>query len=340
VLRRTAAASLRVLTRRLRREIVDDSVPDTAAQLAFYFMLSLFPFLFFLVTLSAYLPLQGTLEMVVERLRYVMPGAALEVVEGHLNWLVGNPRPRLLTLGLVVTLWTASRGVNALRKGLNLAYDVPESRPIWRTQGVAIGMTMAGSVLTLIAVAAFVLGGNLGFWIAERVDFGGPFLVVWSWLRWPFTALAVMLVAALCYYLLPDVRQRFRYITPGSVTFTALWLLSTWGFTQYVEHFGRFSVTYGSIGGVMVLMIWLYLTGLVMLLGGELNAALEHLSAEGKQKGARAEGEAPLPQEVRPSANPPAAASRASSAQRGWLRRWRERRRPPVMPPPGPEHPR
>lgn len=333
---------LKRIVRHLYREVVDDAVTDTAAQLSYYFLFALFPFLFFLVTLVAYLPLQGAVESLLERLHYVMPGQALSLVEGHVDSLLNNPRPKLLSLGLLVTLWTASRGVDALRKGLNLAYDVPESRPFWRTQIVAIGMTAAGAILILVAFTAFILGGNLGTALAERLQVGTQFATVWSWLRWPFTATIVMLAVALSYYLLPDVKQKFKYITPGSLTATVLWLLGTWGFTQYVEHFGRFNVTHGSIGGVIVLMVWLYISGLVFLLGGEINAVIEHEAKTGKQKGARGEGEAPLPLEDRPGAMPVGVAKSAVSAERRRRRMrifGRKRTSPPPPSPPRPPEP-
>jgi membrane protein len=239
---------------------------------------------------------------------------------------VNQPRPKLLTVGLAVALWSASRGVDALRKALNLAYDVTESRPFWKTQAVAMLMTVVGTLLIPVSFTVFLLGGRLGGWIAGRLQLVDLFHAVWSWLRWPFTASLVMLMLALCYYVLPDVKQRFKYITPGSVLGTVLWLASTWGFTQYVEHFGKYNVTYGSIGGVVVLMLWLYLTGLIFILGGELNAILEHASrdARAKAKGARVPG-APPPLE--PPIKTPGAAKSASSARKTQYAFWRWRRR-------------
>jgi membrane protein len=334
---RLRGVSPKLILRRLYRAIADDALTDTAAQLSYYFLFALFPFLFFLATLTAYLPVHGAVDALIERLQYVMPVEALTVVQGHLEALLHNPRPKLLTVGLAVTVWTASRSVDALRKGLNLAYDVPESRPFWWTQLLAIGMTIAGAVLILLAFAGFVLGGKVGEMLAARAGISEQFAIVWSWLRWPFTAMVVMFAAALSYYALPDVRQKFRYITPGSLTATVLWLATTWGFTRYVELFGTFDATYGSIGGVVVLLLWLYLTGLVFLLGGEVNAVIEHHSEEGKVRGARAEGEAPLPIEERPSAAPAGVAKQRKIHERLRERlRWR-RRRPRHVPPPAGE---
>jgi membrane protein len=311
--------------RRLYKEIEEDTVTDCAAQLSFYFLFSLFPFLFFLVTLAASLPFApGAVDDMMTRLRPLIPGDAMALMEGHLRSLVEQPKGKLLTVGLLVALWSASRGVDALRKALNLAYDVPESRPLWKTQGLALLMTLVGTLLIPLSFTLFLLGGRAGRWVAERLHLVDPFVTFWSWLRWPFVAAIVMLVLALCYYLLPDVRQRFKYITPGSMLGTLLWLVSTWGFTQYVEHFGRYNVTYGSIGGVVVLLMWFYISGFVFILGGEINSVLEHASVEGKAKGARDFGE---PSPLEPPLKTPGAAKSASSARKTKLALFRWRRR-------------
>ncbi len=317
----------REFVRRFVKEFQADTVTDCAAQLSYYLLFSLFPFLFFLVTLAAYLPFaHGAVEASLQRIAPLVPGDALSLVQDQLNSLVNQPRPKLLTIGLVVALWSASRGMDALRTALNLAYHVPESRPYWKTQGVAILMTVVGTLLIPVSFTVFLLGGRVGEWLAERLHIESVFYLIWSWLRWPFTAALVMLVLALCYYVLPDVKQRFKYITPGSVMGTVLWLASTWGFTQYVEHFGKFNVTYGSIGGVVVLMLWLYITGLIFIVGGELNAILEHASkdAQSKAKGARAPGEPPP---LEPPLIPQGAAKSASSARKTARSFWRWRRR-------------
>lgn len=311
--------------RRLHKEFQEDTVTDCAAQLSYYFLFSLFPLLFFLVSLAASMPFaQGAVDEGLARLRPLVPGNAMSLVEDYLQSLLNRPKGRLLTLGLVVTLWSASRGVDSLRKALNLAYDVPESRPLWKTQGLAMIMTLVGSLLVPLSFALFLLGGKAGEWIATRLHFVDQFIVFWTWLRWPFVAAIVMLLLALCYYVLPDVRQRFKYITPGSVLGTLLWLLSTWGFTQYVEHFGRYDVTYGSIGGVVVLLLWFYISGLVFIMGGEINSILEHASQEGKAKGARDFGE---PAPLEPPLKTPGAAKSASSSRKTRLAFFRWRRR-------------
>jgi membrane protein len=314
---------LRTFFKKLYEELVDDAVSDSSAQLSFYFLFALFPFMFFLVTLAAYLPLGDAVQSLLVRLQHFLPSSAHELIAEHLKALLGAERPKLLTAGLLTTLWTASRGVDALRKAMNLAYDVKESRPFVRTQVLAILMTVAGALLIVIALATMVVGGRFGVWLAGHIPYGMELKSLVVLLRWPVAAVAITLMLALCYYVLPDVQQEFKFITPGSVIGSAMWLGSTWGFTQYVEHFGKYNVTYGSIGGVVVLMLWLYITGLIVILGGEVNAIIEHASNDGKAKGARVAGEPAPPLEMRPSAASPGAVKREDAARRSWLRLWR-----------------
>jgi membrane protein len=307
----------KTFARRLYQEYENDSVADAAAALGYYFVFSLFPFLFFLATLTAFIPyIRQSVDTVLERAHAILPAQASALIETHLRDMVHRPRPRLLTLGLLATIYSASRGVDALRKTLNLAYDVKESRPWWKTELVAFGMTIGGAVLVLVAIAAVTAGGSAGFWLARHVGIAHEYVIVWSWLRWPVTALLMMLCAALAYYVLPDVKQTFKFITPGSVIGTLAWLLSTWGFSVYAGNFGSYNVTYGSIGGVIVLLTWFYISGFLFLMGGEMNAIIEHAAPDGKDAGARAPGQAAPPTSERPSAVPTGAADSAAAAAR------------------------
>lgn len=301
---------------KLTRRISDNAATDRAAALSYYFLFALFPLLFFLVTLAAYLPVQGAIEDLLARIEPLVPDQALDIIQDHLHSLTTEQQPHLLTAGLLLALWSASRGVEALRTALNLSYDVKESRPWWRTQLLALIVTVVASVLMLLAIAALALGGRAGMWIADRVHLDHFWPLVWTWLRWPITALGVMLAMALLYYFLPDVKQEWRFITPGSVIGTGLWLLASWAFTLYAEQFGSYNKTYGSIGGVIVLMTWLYITGLIFIIGGEINALLEHESSEGKARGARAAGQAPPPAIERPSIASPGVTKSAETAKR------------------------
>jgi membrane protein len=307
--------ALGTLGKALGRKFLDHAVTSSAATLSYYFLFSLFPLLFFLVALTTFLPVfSPSMQEILWAARAVLPGTAMKLVDEHLQGLGGHAK--LLTFGLVATLYAASRGVDAVRAALNLAYDVKESRPLWKTEAIAFGVTIGGALLLLISVSAIVIGGDLGFWIARHLHAGEAYVLMWRWLRWPVTIALVMLLAALGYYILPDVRQKFRYITPGSIIGTLVSLGASWGFGVYASNLGSYDVAYGSIGGVIVLMTWFYILGLIYLVGGEINATLEHQSPEGKDEGAREPGAKPPPKRERPSAMPVGAAHSKETAER------------------------
>lgn len=269
---------------RLRQNVLTGSVTDRAAQISFYLLLSLFPFLFFLTSLSAFLPWAPSMKALLARLGHVMPQQVFEVVSAHVTDLLHRPRPKILTLSVVGTLWTASRGIDALRKSLNHAYQVNESRPFWKTQMMAFLATLAGVVLTFLAASLLVWGGRLGTLLGKELRALG--IHIWQvgpfW-RWPLAAAFLLMVSSSLYFVLPNVRQKFVGVLPGAWVFSFLWLFASWGFGQYVEHLGQFNVTYGTLGGFIILLLWLYVSSWVFLFGGELNATLDRF-ASAKEK--------------------------------------------------------
>jgi membrane protein len=258
---------------------VSDCVADSAAALSYYFVFALFPFLFLLTTLTAYIPyFRASADTLLARAQDILPPQAMRLVHAHVEGLVARPRPRFLAVSLLLALYSASRGVNAVRAALNLAHDVRESRPFWKTEVLAFGMTAGGTLLVLAAVTGLAAGGSAGFWLARRVGAAAPYLFVWHWLRWPVTAGAIALCAALGYHLLPDLdrkTRRFKLLTPGSLLGTVTWFLTTWGFGEYAAHWASYNITYGAIGGVIVLMTWFFLTGFIFLMGGQINVIVE-----------------------------------------------------------------
>jgi membrane protein len=303
--------------KRLYKRYEDHGIADSASSLGYYFVFALFPFLFFLATLTAFIPhVRASVDTLLERARAFLPSAAMRIIEPHLRGLVARSKPHLLTLGLAVALYSASRGFNSVRTALNRAYDVKESRPLWKTELLAFGMTVGAGFLVLVGIAVLVAGGSAGLWVAQHFAVANAYVTVLRWIRWPLTTLVIMLAAALSYYLLPDVKQKFKFITPGSVVGTLVWFLASWSFGIYVSHFGSYDVTYGSIGGVIVLLTWFYITGFILLMGGEMNAIIEDASPDGKVSGARAPDQAPPPADERPSAMPAGAADSASVAER------------------------
>ena len=249
--------------RQVYQRYTRDSLADTAGALSYYFVFALFPFLFLLTTLTAYVPyFRTSADTLLARARDILPPQAMQLVYAHVEGLVATPRPRFLAMSLLLALYSASRGVDAFRAALNRAHDVQESRPLWKTEALAFGMTAGGTLAGAglrwpgwPPVAAGASGWHVTW--AWRT----PYVFVWRWLRWPVTAGAIALCAALGYHLLPDVRQRFKLLTPGSLLGTVAWFLATWGFGEYAAHIASYNITYGAIGGVIVLMTWFYLTG-------------------------------------------------------------------------------
>jgi membrane protein len=278
---RTVGDRRRALARNVWRRFKDsiDPVSDAAAALSYYLLFSLFPFLLFVAASIAYLPLETPAEQFLARARHLVPPQAMMLVEGRLRDLISRPRPHLLTLGLAGSFWSASRGVDVVRRALNLACGVKDSRPLWKTELVVWSMTIAGALLVLVATAALIVGGGAGAWIADRLGIRSAFLSALRWMRWPVLGVTFMTAAGLTYRFLPDVRQRFVLVAPGAVVGALVWVLMTWGFGQYVSAFGSYDVTYGSLGGILILLTWLYLSGFITLAGGQLNAAV----AEGAQ---------------------------------------------------------
>jgi membrane protein len=275
------------LVRRLLRKYSTDAVSDSAASLSYYLLFSLFPFLLFVAALIAYLPLQTPVEHFLDRVRPLVPAQPMLLVEAHLRQLISRPRPHLLTLGLAGSFWSASRGVDVVRRALDLAYDVNESRPLWKTELLAWGLTIVGGLLVLVAASALIAGGGVGVWIADKLGVRSAFLSVMHWLRWPVLGVTFMTVAGLAYRVLPDAEMRFVFIVPGAVIGALTWVLATWVFGLYVAAFEHYDVTYGSLGGVLILLTWLYLSAFITVAGGQLNAALERSSVAGKRAGAR-----------------------------------------------------
>src|SRR4051812_11806916 len=202
----------------------DHAAFDTAAQLGYYFVLSLFPLLFFLTALLAFLPLGDAQSLLLDRLRPLVPREVMLLLEGYLTGLLGTQRPKLVGLGMLFALWAASCAVDSARKALNLAYDVKESRPLWRTQLVAVSATVASSVFVLSAVSVLIAGGDAGQWIADQLGVGSAFTIGLKVARWPLTAGLMTLGIATSFYMLPDVKQRFTFMLPGAAIGTLSWL--------------------------------------------------------------------------------------------------------------------
>jgi membrane protein len=306
--------------RGLKDEVSNDGVPDLAATVTYYGVLALFPFLLFMVALASVIITPSDAQRLVDQLSQVAPGEATKIVGDRIQQLGEQQSVSLLGFGAVGAIWAASGGVMALMRALNRTYDVKEGRPWWKVRAIAVLMTLVSSVLALVAAMVAIAAAPLADWI------GGPIGIAIGWLRLPVAGLIMMFLWALLYYALPDVEQEFKFITPGSVVGVILWVLASWGFSKYVTSFGSYDKTYGSLGGVIVLLLWMWLSSLVLLVGAEINAFIEHRSEEGKRQGAKSTADKGLePVATSPPVDEPVPARRTDAPVVV-----RDRRRPPV----------
>ena len=280
--------SVQELARRVVREIQQDDCLGRAAQLAYYFLFALFPFFLVLTTLLGYLPIPNLLDRLMDMLGQMLPGEALQLVQDNLHELVSGGRGGLLSFGLLAALWTSSSALTAIMDSLNRAYDVEEGRPFWKVRGLAILLTVGLSAFIIVSIVLLTFGPQIGGWIADQMGLGRVFQMAWNVLRWPVIVGLLIVAMALVYYLAPDVEQQWQWITPGSIVAVLGWLLASLGFSYYVNQFGSYNATYGSIGAVIVLLTWMYVSGFFVLVGGEINAEIEHASASGKDPGEKA----------------------------------------------------
>ncbi len=263
---------------RLWTRVNDHDIFGGAAQLSYYFLLALFPLLLFLVTLLGYFA-EARSELRYKLLTYlatVMPGSAVTLVHMTLDEISDAKGGGKLSLGILAALWAASNGMGAISSTLNAAYGVRETRPWWKVRLVSIGLTIAVSILIVVALALVMYGGHIGERVAAYFGFSGAFTIAWKLLQWPIAIFFLMLTFNLIYYFAPDGAKRKRkWWTIGTITAIALWLLVSMGFRLYLHFFNSYSVTYGSLGALIVLMLWFYFTGLAILIGGEINSELE-----------------------------------------------------------------
>jgi membrane protein len=263
-------------------EFQRDDALGLAAQLAFYLILALFPFILVLVSLMGTFGTERFASTILEYFQQVTPQQVYEIIETYTGpYISGDrPAPGLFSLGLVIALWSASGAFAALIAALNKAYDVEETRPFWKVRGIALLMTLGLSVMILISVLLLVLGPGIGSFIAGFFGLSSAFELVWSIARWPVALSLMVLAVALIYYFAPDAGQPFRWITPGGFIGVTLWVLASLGFRLYLSYFNSYDETYGTIGAFIVLLLYLYISSLTILFGAELNATLVRMKEE------------------------------------------------------------
>lgn len=282
------------LAKRVWHEMQEDDVFGRAAQLSYYFLLALFPMLLFMTSLLGYFAEAGTglRENLLNYLGNVMPGSAYELVHTTVDEISKAKSGGKLSFGILATLWAASNGMGAISESLNVAYNVKEQRSWWRVRLASILLTIALSVLIITALTLTLYGGEIGEKIATSYGLGSAFTITWNILQWPIVLAFVLLAFSVIYYFAPDLRdQDWKWVTPGALIALVLWLLVSFAFRGYLAYFDSYSATYGSLGAVIIMMLWFYLTGAAILIGGEINSEIENAAAEAGAADAKERGE-------------------------------------------------
>ena len=280
-----------LLRRTLSESFFHDNCLGMSAQLAYYFFFALFPALLVLIALASFFPLSTLVDDTVRLIGPFAPPEVLAIVTDQLRKLSNGEQGGLLTVGMVAAIWSSSTAMTAISDTLNHAYDVEEGRPWWKVRLIAIALTVGVAVFILFATALVLAGPMLAEYLADWWYFGAAFEWTWNALQWPLAFALVNLAIGLIYYFAPDVEQEWTWLVPGALLATTLWLVATLGFRYYVVNMSSYTETYGALGGVMVLLLWFYLSGLAILVGAELNAEIEHASPAGKNPGEKVQGQ-------------------------------------------------
>jgi membrane protein len=262
--------------------VVRNHTLQMAAALAYYFILSLFPALILLSAVVAYLPVPDLFNQALALLARFLPADAMGLVQRVLADVISPNKGTFLSLGILGTLWAASGGFAAMIEALNIAYDVRDDRPFWKTRPLAVGLAFLTGALLLIALSVMVVGPRFGEWLAARVHLSGLFVLLWPFIHWTIALGFTVLAVEALYFLAPNVKQRLRATLPGAVVSVGCWITLSYLLGLYFRHFGNFNKTYGTLGAAVALMVWLYWTGFAMLVGAELNEELAKISKEGK----------------------------------------------------------
>ena len=267
---------VRPLVKRVLTETMDDNLLGLSAQTAYYFFFSLFPMLLFVAPLLSLVGnKQETFGLLAGQLQQVVPSEGWSLIGGVITDVVyAKNAPGLMSVGALLAIWAGSNVFSALIDALNAAYDVKDTRPWWKKKLIAMASVLVTGLILLVATVLILGGDTLADFVADRLAFGATARAAWTYLQTPIAFAMLVAIAALSYYFLPNLRQSKRQVLVGAVFTTMAWAGVTFAFRAYVTNFANYNATYGAIGGVIVLLTWMYFSMLVFLIGGEINAEL------------------------------------------------------------------
>jgi membrane protein len=272
------------LTSRVVKGIGQDDLFGRASELAFNFLLALFPLLALMLTLFGLFASRSN-ELQNSLLSYfadLLPPSAFQLLKSITAEMAAHATSGKLTFGIVLTLWFASGGMSSMISTLDAVYHLPETRSWFKGRIIALGLTIAISILLLTSLVIVLVGGHFTDWIGMKLHLTTLIVIAWKGLQWVAVVLFLTLSFSMIYYFGPSLDQRrWHWITPGSIFGEFLWLAASAGFRVYLHFFNTYTATYGSLGAMMILLVWLYVTGLSFLIGGEINAQIERAGMRG-----------------------------------------------------------
>ena len=269
--------SIRRIKRIVAGTISDVNLNHTltfAAALSYYFVMAFFPALIALAAIVAYLPVPDLFNTIISTLARVVPAESMGLIRKIVANVISPSRGALLSFGLIGTLWTCSSGFAAIIEALNVAYDVPETRPFWKTRLLAIELIFATGTLVTLAFTFMILGPRFGEFLANRLGMAHVFAVIWPILRYVLAVTFIVIAVEVLYLIAPNVKQRFAASLPGAVLAVVGWILLSDGLSIYIHRFAHLNKTYGVLGGGIAFLTWLYWSGFLILLGAELNSEI------------------------------------------------------------------
>jgi membrane protein len=272
------ARSWREILKRTVKEFQDDNITDWGAALTYYGVMALFPMLLVLVALLGLVGQESTIATMTDSLRTAGLDDVAKNIQGPLDEIVNNKggAGALVGVGLLVALWSASGYVGALTRALNSIYEVKEGRPFYKLRPVQVVITLVGVLLISLTLIAVVVSGPIAEAVGKALGVGDSGVTIWGVAKWPVILLVLMGMVAGLYYVAPNVRQpRFRWVSPGGIVAVLAWILASAGFGLYVSNFGSYGKTYGALGSVITLLVWMWISNLALLFGAELDAELE-----------------------------------------------------------------
>jgi membrane protein len=273
----------------LAKRTVNDSVQDDAggiaAQLAYYFFLALFPALLFLVALASFFPLYSFTDELMRLVGPIAPEAVVNLLKDQLTSLSNSGDGGLLSIGLLMALWSSSAAMVSVIDAMNRAYDIEDARPWWKRRIVAIVLTIGLALFILTSFGLIVAGPWLADFLGRQFGLAPAFTLTWKILQWPVVFLLASTGFGFVYYFAPDADQEWVWITPGALLATLLWFVSSLAFRYYVVNFGNYEEAYGTLGGIILTLLWFYITGLAMVIGAEMNAEIHRASPWARNPG-------------------------------------------------------